>query len=75
MAPLGTDLFGTLATAHCTALHRVLIHTCWGSSHMKRNSGGRMRIGCTTAVSAGQDGGIVGEDIEEWQWRESDEAT
>ena len=36
---------------------------------------GSLRIGCTTAVSAGQDGGIVGEDIEEWQWRESEEAT
>ena len=75
MAPLGTDLFGTLEAAHCPALHRVLLLTCWSSSQIKRNSEGRIRIGCTTADSEGQDGGIVGEDIEEWLWRASEEAT
>ena len=71
----GMDQLKALATKQYSAIRSTSKLTCWATSQMNIKSGGRIRIGCTTAVSVGQDGGIVGEDIEEWQWRESEEAT
>jgi len=72
---MGLSLLVALTTAHCTALHRVWMHSCWDSSQMKAYKGGRIQIGCTTAVSMGQVGGNAGEEVDKWQWRASGELT